>query len=316
MELDATDRRLIEALQVDGRAPFSLIGEVLGVSDQTVARRYRKLRAGGAVRVLATTDAHLLGEAQWCVRAKCSPDTATRVAEALARRTDTSWVNIVAGGTEIVCAARAQSDVDTDQLLLRDFPRTPRVADVSAQRELHVFHRGSTHFLRKSGDLSAAQIAALTPDLAADAEVTSLDAVDKALAAVLVEDGRAGIHDLAAATATSPSTVERRLRRLRSTGALQLVVDIDRRALGLAVRTLMWATVSPSDLEATGRELASHPEVAFAAATTGRTNLYASVLTRDVASFYSYLTTRVGAIRAIRDVETAPCIREIKTVEG
>ena len=40
--LDQLDRQLVRALQLDPRAPFSLIAEVLGVSEQTVARRYRQ----------------------------------------------------------------------------------------------------------------------------------------------------------------------------------------------------------------------------------------------------------------------------------
>ncbi|MFF1742868.1 AsnC family protein [Streptomyces mirabilis] len=35
--LDALDLRLLQCLQIDGRAPLTRIAEVLGVSDQTVA---------------------------------------------------------------------------------------------------------------------------------------------------------------------------------------------------------------------------------------------------------------------------------------
>src|ERR1700722_16375393 len=48
---DALDLQLVYALQLDGRASFSLIGEVLGVSDQTIARRYHRLRSAGLLRV-------------------------------------------------------------------------------------------------------------------------------------------------------------------------------------------------------------------------------------------------------------------------
>lgn len=42
---DQLDLQVLSALEVDGRASFSRIGAVLGVSDQTVARRYRRLCA-------------------------------------------------------------------------------------------------------------------------------------------------------------------------------------------------------------------------------------------------------------------------------
>ena len=39
------------ALIVDGRGPFARIAAVLGSSEQTVARRYRRLREAGVIRV-------------------------------------------------------------------------------------------------------------------------------------------------------------------------------------------------------------------------------------------------------------------------
>ncbi|MER6922656.1 AsnC family protein, partial [Streptomyces spiralis] len=53
---DTLDLRILSALEVDGRASFSRIGAVLGVSDQTVARRFRRLCAEGGLRVVAVRD--------------------------------------------------------------------------------------------------------------------------------------------------------------------------------------------------------------------------------------------------------------------
>jgi DNA-binding Lrp family transcriptional regulator len=53
--IDATDRRIVQAMQIDGRAPFSRVAAALGLSEQTVNRRWRRLRADGVVRVLGLT---------------------------------------------------------------------------------------------------------------------------------------------------------------------------------------------------------------------------------------------------------------------
>ncbi|MGH3377057.1 MAG: AsnC family transcriptional regulator, partial [Actinoallomurus sp.] len=84
--MDEVDRGLIDALRVDGRAAFGRIGEVLGVSDQTVARRYRRLRAAGILRVVGSVDARRLGYASWAIRLRCAPDASGPIAAALARR--------------------------------------------------------------------------------------------------------------------------------------------------------------------------------------------------------------------------------------
>jgi DNA-binding Lrp family transcriptional regulator len=78
------------------------------------------------------------------------------------------------------------------------------------------------------------------------------------------------------------------------------------------MRTMLYLTVLPADLEAAGQALAAHPEVPFAAATTGRTNVYATVASPDAAALYRYLTTRVAALPGVQGVETAPVIRTVK----
>lgn len=56
VSFDDLEPKIIHALQVDGRAPFSKIASVLGVSDQTVARRYACLRSARQIRVTGRTD--------------------------------------------------------------------------------------------------------------------------------------------------------------------------------------------------------------------------------------------------------------------
>src|SRR5882762_11281885 len=86
--LDPLSHQIIHALQVDGRASFNRIATVLGVSEQTVARRYRRLRADGIVRVVGMVDPRRVGQTAWTVRIQCRPGTATKLADALARRGD------------------------------------------------------------------------------------------------------------------------------------------------------------------------------------------------------------------------------------
>ncbi|WP_404820413.1 Lrp/AsnC family transcriptional regulator [Streptomyces malaysiensis] len=92
--VDELDQAVIHALQVDGRAPFRRIGEALGVSDQTVARRFGRLSDVLGLRVLALADPVVLCERQWVLRVRAAPEAATEVAEALARRADTSWISL------------------------------------------------------------------------------------------------------------------------------------------------------------------------------------------------------------------------------
>ncbi|MFF8786558.1 Lrp/AsnC family transcriptional regulator [Streptomyces sp. NPDC015125] len=324
----------MHALQLDGRAPFSRIAAVLGVSDQTVARRYTRHRTSGALKVLGLADVQALGDIAWMVRVQCTPDAAVSVAEALARRTDTSWVSLMSGGTEIAAVCRAPSSDHSDALLLQKLPRTPSVVGVTAHCLLHEFFGGPQGLISKSGALTDAEIAELSPNppnprnpptppnpsnppnppntpSLPPTPVTLTDA-DRRLFDALARDGRTPLGELAAVTGWSPSTVRRRLAELRADGVLYYDVDYDLRQFGYGVMVALWLSVAPAELAAAGEALAAHPEVAFACATTGPNNLFASVLCQGTEALYTYLTTRVAALPGVRAMESAPRIRHIK----
>ncbi|WP_329045937.1 AsnC family transcriptional regulator [Amycolatopsis sp. NBC_01488] len=307
---DDLDRALLHALQVDGRAPFRLLGSVLGVSDQTVARRYARLRGAGSLRVVGLSDPAVVGDAQWVVRVRATPEAAGQVADALARRADTSWISVCSGGTEIVAAAYG---VTAGPLLLDTLPRTPQVVDVEAHQVLKVFYGGAGKPFTKHGPLDEAQLARLTAELPVVGTASpSVDEVDRRLLDVLRVDGRTSVEELAVAASVSAATARRRLHDLRAGGVLRLDVDADLALFGLPVRTVLWLTVAAAQLDVAGQALAAHREVAYAAATTGEANVFATVSTRDTAALYRYLTSEIGELPGVGPVRSAPVLRHVK----
>ncbi|MFJ2873675.1 Lrp/AsnC family transcriptional regulator [Streptomyces sp. NPDC087298] len=136
--------------------------------------------------------------------------------------------------------------------------------------------------------------------------------LDHILLAALNRDGRASHAALAVEARCHESTVRRRIAHLRTAGALFFVLDVDERLLGDPSGTAIWMSVQPLRLAAAGAALAGHPEVAYAAATTGQTNLLAHVLCSDDESLYAYLSDRIGTLLGVDTVETAPIIRTLK----
>ncbi|MEV6446581.1 AsnC family transcriptional regulator [Amycolatopsis sp. NPDC051716] len=307
--LDAVDRALIHALHVDGRAPFTKIGDVLGVSTQTVARRYRRLRAEASLRVVGLPDPQRAGQAEWMVRLTATPHTAQDLAQALARRADTAWIKLMSGGTEICVNVHTPAASD-HALLLRDIPRTASITAVSAHQLLHRYFGGPTAWLGRANALDAAQIAALTPVHAGPGKPLTAD--DDALMAALQRDGRAGLAELATATGWSAATVARRLADLQAGGTVFFDLEIAPEPLGVTTQALLWMAVAPARLDRVARTLATHPELALVAATTGPANLVAQALCPDAAALHHYLTHRLGALDAIRTLETAPVLRTVK----
>ncbi|MEU0035231.1 Lrp/AsnC family transcriptional regulator [Streptomyces sp. NPDC006333] len=351
LTLDDLDRGLIHALQVDGRAPFTLVAEILGCSTQTVVRRYRRLYAQAGLRVVALPSPHSSGTHQWFVRLTAATRTAHDIAIALARRPDTSWVRLTSGGTEIVAIIHTTpSGPDAHALLLRDIPRTAGITAVSAHYLLHTYLGGPTAWRGRVDALDAAQQARLraestsgpapgkdtgtdtNPGTGTDADTSTgtgtgtgtgttkadppgsaylLTDADRLLLNALRDDARLSYAELAAATGSTASTVARRLTELRARDALFFDVDIEPSMLGVTVSALLWMQVAPAHLDAVATELAGHQELAVVAATTGPTNLVAHALCRDAEALHHYLTRKV-ALEAVARIETAPVLRTYK----
>ena len=137
--LDAIDRQIIHLLTIEPRASFRTVAVVTGISDQTAARRYRRLCEAAELRVLGVIDGSRLGWAEWFVRLQTTPGSADSIADALARRPDTRWVRLASGGTEISCMMRPRTPEQRDALFLRGLPGSRRVVQISAHSILHRF---------------------------------------------------------------------------------------------------------------------------------------------------------------------------------
>ncbi|MEU9455030.1 Lrp/AsnC family transcriptional regulator [Streptomyces sp. NPDC048277] len=308
--LDSVDRKLLHALHLDARASFARIGEVIGVSDRTAARRYARLRDNKVINLVGVVDASRLGGAEWVVRVQCRPGSALQVAEALARRDDTRWVALLSGGTEISASLRSWSARERDELILQRLHQTVPVVSVTAHSVLNVFST-ARHGFEGPGPLTTDQIAVLRPTYE-DVRTGPLVDADRPLLETLAVDGRAPYPALAASTGWSESTVARRIHALCAADLLRFDLDVNAAALGYCAEARLWASVPPAHLAEIGAAVAAHPEVAFCAATTGPTNLLASVVCRDGRDLYRYLTERFGALPQIGETQTAPVIRVVK----
>ena len=78
------------------------------------------------------------------------------------------------------------------------------------------------------------------------------------------------------------------------------------------VHAMLWLSVEPAQLAEAGQAMAAHPQIPFAAATTGPTNLVASAVFRDTQHLYEYLTGELADLPGVSSVQTAPIIRTLK----
>ena len=99
--VDELDRRIIEALQENGRESFRRIAARLGVSEGTVRARYARLTSEGILQVVAVTNPLGLGFEQALIGVKTSGPP-SEVADQISRWPEADYVVVTAGQFDLV----------------------------------------------------------------------------------------------------------------------------------------------------------------------------------------------------------------------
>ncbi|MFF2611882.1 Lrp/AsnC family transcriptional regulator [Kitasatospora sp. NPDC058046] len=306
--LDALDRRLVCALQVDGRAEPGRIAEVLGVSARTVTRRLGRMRQAGVLRVVRLPDVEDAAVGALLLRVRVLSGRVDAIARALADRPDVPFVDVMLGGHEVGAVVLTDAG-SRDRLLYGQLPATGAVTETTTHAVLHAFADAGQW---RAGYLTGEESAALArPAVPRPAAPPPLDDLDRALLERLSEDARQSHAVLAAAVGAPESTVRRRLHRLDGAGLLRTHATVDPRLLGLAVDANLWLDVPPGRIAEVGTVLARHPRVHGVFATSGPANLLATVFCPDHGELYRFLTDTLGPLGVTR-AETTITARAVK----
>ncbi|WP_221329226.1 Lrp/AsnC family transcriptional regulator [Actinoplanes sp. L3-i22] len=296
--LDDTDRRLVAALQCDGRVSVERVATVLGLSARVVHRRLGRLLGDGTVRVVAAPRVRPY-EAVMLLRIRVLRGSVSAITDALAARADVPYLDVSAAGDEISAVLAAGRD-PRNRLVFRQLPATKAVTSVEAQTALHVYADASAWRLDV---LTAAERAGL----ATAVPTNGVDDLDLSILDALAADARLPAAAVAARLGRPESTIRRRLAAL----PLRTQTYVDPLRLGLHVDANLWLRLPPADLDRVGLALAVHPAVHGVLSTTGRANLHVAVWLSDLEALHRFITTDLAAL-GVPDVETVLVGRAVK----
>jgi Lrp/AsnC family transcriptional regulator for asnA, asnC and gidA len=118
LRVDDVDRRIIEALQANGRESFRAVAGRVGVSEATVRARYARLTSEGILQVVGVTNPLGLGFEQALIGVKTSgPPSA--VADQIARWPEADYVVVTAGQFDVVVEVVASDRTELLELTNR-----------------------------------------------------------------------------------------------------------------------------------------------------------------------------------------------------
>ncbi|MCX4094104.1 Lrp/AsnC family transcriptional regulator [Nocardia sp. alder85J] len=315
--LDEVEYALLNALQIAPRAPWKLVGEVIGVSPVTAARRWERLIAQGHAWVTAYCASPLMQSLPYAlVTVTCTADSVLRVGRTLLDDPHAVTVSHTVGTSDLVLAVWVSDLNMLSHYLMARLGPVPGVITSRVSVVTEMFAEGSRWRLRS---LDAAQRRALTAPPRRPPRPASipgagpaLSPIDRALILALSHDGRASFDELAARTRTSTSTVRRRLNRHIDSGTLAFRCELSHMAAGRPVEATLWIEVPPQQLAGAARELNTIPQTRMCAAVIGGGNLVLTVWLGSVTELQPLEMQITVGIPGIRITERLLTLRHLK----
>ena len=307
------DRRIIGALQVDGRASWRQIAAVLDLPERTVARHGSRLLEEGTVVVTGLGSRDRLGAGEpMLVRTRCRPGTARLAASVLAQRGDSIFVYVVGGSTDVVGELTCRGE-RLPAVLLDELPSISGTAEVSTSAVLR-YYRTVHDWM--PGLLTEEERRALGPEpvpiRGADGESgVPVGTVDRAVLRALAEDGRRTSEELGRLAGVSEATARRRVDALRAVGLVYLRAVVEPAVIGLPVEALLWLRAAPHRVQKIGDDLTRSPHVRYAAALAGEFQIAVDVAVSSRHALHELVTTAPW-LEAVDSVEISLVVESFK----
>jgi DNA-binding Lrp family transcriptional regulator len=298
--LDGLSRRIIAALQQDGRASWTAIAALFDTSVPTVARRVQQLIADGLLRVAVVPSLGSNGPVEaFMVRIGCRPGTQFDVAEQLVARDDVRYASLITGPYDIIVELIVESGSARYPNTMLELQRIPGVERWYGDLVLHVYkmnpHDWSRQLLGEAGSVPAGH--QMTDDL--ECSPDHLDKVDHAILDLLREDGRASFKTVSDALELNESTVRRRFERMISDGCASMLTIVPAAALGFESETMLTVSVEPAKLNKVAEALTEHRSVRYVAATLDGNSLLCEVIAASTQGLFEFTTSTLANLEGV-----------------
>jgi DNA-binding Lrp family transcriptional regulator len=298
--LSDLDKRIVAALQLDGRSPWSEVARLAGTTESTAARRAQRLFDDATVQVVAVADPMVCGLGQpVLVQLGCVPGTGRRVSEALSARSDIRFVALSTGSWDVVAEIIVPAPDRLAHALVDELGVLPEVTRSSSALVTRNF--------KMSHDWSRALLGEREPPRGPVARPASvavrLDETDRKIVAALAGDGRRQHRDLARDLTLGETGVRRRVDRLVENRALVFSTLVAPAVLGFDVELIAWLKVDLRRLGEVARLLAERAEVRYVSATAGSADLVCEAVLPDYADIFAFTTGVLGELPGVRSVD-------------
>jgi Lrp/AsnC family transcriptional regulator, leucine-responsive regulatory protein len=143
-----------------------------------------------------------------------------------------------------------------------------------------------------------------------------LDAIDRKILGVLQADGRTTMQDLADQVGLSISPCHRRVKLLEQRGVItRYMALVDQKSLGLHVSVFISIKLvrqKEEDLERFAKAISGWEEVLECYLMTGNRDYLLRVVAADLASYETFLKTKLTRLDGIASIESSFALSQVK----
>jgi Lrp/AsnC family transcriptional regulator for asnA, asnC and gidA len=126
--MDEIDRLILQALQEDGRTPFTKIAKKAGVSETTIRSRYRNLVEAGVVRTVSIVDPFALDfQAPAMLGVSIEPGKIEEVARTISSLPEVSYLVLTLGKNDLLVEVYCRNLPHLTHLITRQIQLIPGV---------------------------------------------------------------------------------------------------------------------------------------------------------------------------------------------
>ena len=279
LEVHATDLEIVDALQIAPRASWAMVARALGVSEVTVARRWKSLQDRG----LAWTSVALHPSTSQgaFIEVRCEAKHLDRLLVWLGRHPDVITVGQTTGDYNLFCITIA---TDLEEVLRCVHGGLPELLDAVHVR-ISLFRQMTGGVDWRQGILSASGEKQLKEEHHSKRpeSISPISISDRQLFLQLGMDGRRSPAELSRNLGRSPGSVRRRLAELEARNQVVFRCDVARPAFDLPLGMLVLMKVPPLEAESTARLLGRRRETRFCASVIGTANIILVVGLHDLA---------------------------------
>lgn len=295
--LSDLDRRIIQALQLDGRVSYTTLGPQLGTTEKVVRARVQNLLSSGVIDITVVTEPEALGyRFVAIVGIRVVGGGRDAIVEKLARLGNVDYLVTTLGRYGILVELLTRTLAELGDIVDREIAPLDGVAGVDVYPYLDlryqqgVFGRSST-----VSDESTAS---------ADHEPLELDEIDAAILQRLNANGRAPFLAIGRDLGLPEAKVRRRVGRMRARGAVQIMAITNPMSLGFDVVALIGITVQPGSraIDVADR-LSAVAAVSYVAVCTGGFDLFVEAVCRGTDDFLRVMDDELRATPGVASLE-------------